>query len=268
MKLRILLIALVGSLFMILGCEASEKDIDTTENLVLIGSGEDNGITVDLYSDEELKVGLNKLYFELTDASDKQVTDAHITQKPIMHMESMNHSCPVAGPGMMPTSDGLFESEVVFIMASGMMGSWDDTVFVENQNVSTSHTVVFENLTVLETDMKKNLVFEDADSTQVIYIVTLNGLDEPKVGLNDLILTAHKKQSMMSYPEVADLSISIDPQMPDMGHGSEGNINPAYSENGKYEGKVAFSMTGYWTIDFTFSRGSEELGTIQYAVNF
>jgi len=183
-------------------------------------------------------------------------------------METMNHSCPIAGQGSSSTSDGLFESEVVFIMASGMMGTWDDTVFVENQETNTSHQVVFESLAVLETDMKKNLVFMDADSNDVIYIVTLNGLEEPKVGLNDLIITVHKKQTMMSFPEVADLSVSINPQMPDMGHGSEGNVDPVYSENGKYEGSVAFSMTGYWTIDFTFSQGSEELGTVQYAVNF
>ena len=268
MKLRILLIALVGSLFMILGFEDSEKDIDATEDLVLIGSAIDNGLTVYLYSDEELKVGLNKLYFELTDASEDQVTDAQITQKPIMHMETMNHSCPVAGPEGTSNSDGLFESEVVFIMASGMMGTWDDTVFVENQDANTSHIVVFENLTVQETDMKKNLVFVDADSNQVIYIVTLNGLEDPKVGLNDLVLTIHKKQTMMSFPEVANLTVSINPQMPDMGHGSEGNVDPVYTENGKYEGGVAFSMTGYWTIDFTISQGAEELGTVQYAVNF
>lgn len=268
MKLRILLIALAGSLFLILGCEESEKDTDATEDLVLIGSAVDNGLTIDLYSEEALKVGLNKLYFELTDASDGQVTDAQITQKPIMYMETMKHSCPVAGPESTPNAEGLFESEVVFIMASGMIGTWDDTVYVENQNANTSHTIVFENLSVEETDMKKNLVFEDADSNQVIYIVTLNGLDEPSVGLNDLVLTVHKKQTMMSFPEVSDLTVTIDPQMPDMGHGSEGNVDPVYSENGKYEGGVAFSMTGYWTIDFAFSRGSAELGTIQYAVNF
>ena len=267
MKLHILLFALLGLL--IQGCEESNNDSDPTEELVLIGSALENGLSIDLYADHNLKVGLNKLYFDLTDiASEEQVTEAQITQKPIMHMETVNHSCPVAGPGDTPNSDGLFESEVVFIMASGMMGTWDDTVFVENQETNTSHQLVFENLTVAETDMKKNLVFDDADSTQIIYIITLNGLEEPKVGLNDLILTVHKKQTMMSFPEVSDIAISIDPQMPDMGHGSEGNVNPAYSENGKYAGKVAFSMTGYWTIDFTFSRGSEELGTVQYAVNF
>lgn len=268
MKLHVLLFALVGSLFMILGCEDSEKDIDVTEDMVLIGSAIDNGLTVDLYADEALKVGLNKLYFNLTNASDEQVSEAQITQKPIMHMETMNHSCPVAGPGNTSNTDGLFESEVVFIMASGMMGTWDDTVSIENQESNTSHTVVFENLSVTETNMKKNLVFTDADTNEVIYIVTLNGLDDPEVGLNELILTVHKKQSMMSFPEVSSLTITINPQMPDMGHGSEGNIQPVYSENGKYEGSVAFSMTGYWTIDFTIYQGNEELGTVQYAVNF
>ena len=267
MKLRILLLALLGTMFIIQGCEDEKNDTNPTDDLVLIGSVEDGGLTVDMYAEQDLKVGLNQIYFELTDAASEQVTDAQVMQKPVMHMETMNHSCPVAGPDS-PNSDGLFQSEVVFIMASGMMGSWDDTVFVENMESNTTHTMVFEDLTINETNMKKNLVFTDSDSNQVIYIVTLNGLDDPEVGSNELTLTVHRKHNMMSFPEVTDLTIAIDPQMPDMGHGSEGNVHPVYTENGKYEGSVAFSMTGYWTVDFTISMEGQELGTIQYEVNF
>ena len=116
--------------------------------------------------------------------------------------------------------------------------------------------------------MKKNLVFLDGDSNQVIYIVTLNGLEDPEVGVNEIVVTVHKKQSMMSFPEVSGLSMTLDPQMPDMGHGSIGNIDPVYTSAGKYEGVVAFNMTGYWTLDIDVSLDGTDLGTVQYEFNF
>ena len=263
---------MIGLLLLITSCEEKTDDIeniDPTENLILVGSNSDNGLAVNMYTDDSLQVGLNRLYFQLTDESTGDaVTEAHITHKPIMNMATMNHSCPIANPDMEANTDGLFESELVFVMASGMMGTWDDTVSIHNEAANTMHKVVFENLPVLETNMKKNLVAYDADSVQVIYIVTLNRLGNPEVGSNEFTLTVHKKASMMSFPEVVDMAISVNPQMPDMGHGSDGNVNPVYSENGKYEGTVVFSMTGYWTIDFAFSQNDESLGTVQYEVNF
>lgn len=266
MKLRQLLIALLGSMLLILGCEDDNTDDAVTDDLILIGTGEDKGLTLDFYAQQDLKVGLNKLYFELKNASESLVSEATITQKPIMYMESMRHSCPVTGPDAQANEDGLFTSEVVFIMASGMMGQWDDTVRVTNEDQV--HTFVFESLEVRETNMKKNLVFEDVDSNRVIYIVTLNGLEDPEVGVNDITVTVHQKVSMMSFPEVPGLSITLDPQMPDMGHGSNGNIDPVYTASGKYEGAVAFSMTGYWTLDIGFELDGVDLGSIQYEFNF
>ncbi len=267
MKLQILLLVLLGSLFLTQGCEKNDDEVNeiiTTENMILVGTEQDNGLSVEMYVEEELKVGLNKIYFKLDD----NVTEAQITHKPMMYMTGMKHSCPYSNPGSTPNEDGLFESEVVFIMASGEMGSWDDTVSVQNMDANSTHTVVFDDLSVSETNMKKNLVSLDADSNQVIYIVTLNGLENPEVGTNEFTITVHKKASMMSFPEVADISLTVEPRMPDMGHGSDGNINPVYTENGKYEGSVVFSMTGYWTIDFDFVMGGEDMGTIQYEVNF
>ncbi|MCF6237296.1 MAG: FixH family protein [Candidatus Marinimicrobia bacterium] len=265
MKLRIFLAVLVGSFMVITSCADTNNDEDQTENLVLVGSRSDNGLTVKMFTDDSLIVGLNKLYIRLIDeSSGEMVTEAHITHVPIMRMATMQHSCPVTNAGVQANDDDLFESELVFSMASGMLGTWDDTVSVNNELAGTMHKVVFENLSVMETDMKKDLVTYAADSNQVFYVITLNGLSDPQVGSNDFTLTVHQKTSMMSFPEAADMVITVDPQMPSMGHGSDGNIDPEYTENGKYEGIVTFSMTGYWTVDFSFAQNGEELGTVQY----
>ncbi|NQV36711.1 MAG: FixH family protein [Candidatus Marinimicrobia bacterium] len=270
MKTSTFLSLLTLAIFFLASCEdTNTTENNPTEKLISIGSESNDGLTVDLFSDDSLIVGLNTLYFQLTDdATGTTITEAHIAQKPRMYMDSIKHSCPYTDPSMIANNDDLFVGEAVFIMASRMMGAWDDTLSVHNEDTNTMHQVVFSGLSVSETNMKKNLVFFDADSNQVIYIVTLNGLSSPEVGSNDFTLTVHKKQSMMSFPEVADLGITITPQMPDMGHGSTGNVDPVYVQNGKYDGTVVFNMTGYWIIDITFSEEGEHLGSVQYDINF
>ena len=261
------------ALFLFTGCEDNkENEIDATDDLVLIGTVSDNGLQVQLFSNETFFVGINEVYYRLTaEAGNTIITSAEITQSPVMFMADMNHSCPYTNPGTSANDDNLFECEIVFIMGSGTTDTvdiWNNTVSIHNISANTDHQVVFSNLTVLETYMKKKLTYTDVDSNQVIYLVTLSGLTEPQVGVNDFILTVNQKETMMSFPPVNDLLITINPQMPDMGHGSSGNVDPVFSENGKYEGKVAFNMTGYWTVDFSFSRDGVELGTIQYEFDF
>ncbi len=264
------MLPLAAVIFLFAGCEdTKETKTDPTDDLVYIGTQSDNGLTVSLYSDDALRVGLNTLYFQLTDdTGGTEIIAARIQQKPMMYMEDMKHSCPVTNPEIAADDNGLFTGEIIFIMASGMMGTWDDTITINNEHSGTRHTVVFSDLTVTETGMKKDLVFVADDSTRITYLVTLNGLETPTVGANDIILTVHRKASMMLFPEVADLAITVNPQMPDMGHGSTENIDPSYMANGKYMGTVVFNMTGYWTIDFTFSQNGDSLGTVQYEINF
>ncbi len=260
------------TIFLILGCEDEKDDtIDITEELILIGTASDNGLQVEMFAEETFFVGINEVYYRLTDEADNSiVSNAVITQSPVMHMATMNHSCPYTNPENSADENNLFTGEIVFIMGSGTtdtVDTWDNTVSVQNVSAGTDHQVVFTNLTVIETYMKKKLTYTAADSSQVIYLITLNGLAEPLVGVNDIVLTVNKKASMMSFPPVDDFTVTINPQMPDMGHGSSGNVDPVFTENGKYAGKVAFNMTGYWTIDITLSQSGDELGTVVYEID-
>ncbi len=271
MRHIIILFGILSILFS--GCEdTKDTETDATDELILIGTVSDNGLQVELFSNEALFVGINEVFYRLTDeASNTVITSAEIIQSPVMHMATMNHSCPFTNPGTSADADDLFKGEIVFIMGSGTTDTvdiWNNTVSIHNISATTDHQVVFSNLTVIETYMKKKLTYTDIDSSLVIYLVTLNGLAEPLVGINDFVLSVNHKVSMMSFPPVNDLTITVDPQMPDMGHGSSGNVDPVFTENGKYEGKIAFNMTGFWTVDFVFSRDGVELDTIQYEFDF
>ena len=58
---------------------------------------------------------------------------------------------------------------------------------------------------------------------------------------------------MMDYPAVDGMNIMFEPTMPSMGHGSPNNVNPVFTTKGHYKGKVNFTMTGDWRLDFTIS---------------
>jgi hypothetical protein len=88
------------------------------------------------------------------------------------------------------------------------------------------------------------------------YIVTLVPLAAWTVGMNDLEIMIHKKETMMSFPEENDFSIVLDPEMISMGHGSASNISPTSIGNGHYKGKVNLTMTGDWRLHLELSKNS------------
>ncbi len=260
--------AIFVTVFTLLACGTQEDPPvqSAPDGPLVVATQSDSGLMVELLADKPLKVGLNQVYYRLADASGELVSSAHITQGPLMQMEMMSHAAPYTDPAMTADEDNLFASEIVFTMAGGMMGSWSLGVDVHDVEADSDHSVTFEDLEILETDMKKNLVVGEGDS-ETIYIITLNLLTDPVVGENDFILTVHQKETMMSFPAAEDFGIEIETLMPDMGHGSAGNVAPVYDASGRYSGTVVFSMTGLWTVDFNFQLDSSNVGTVSYDFN-
>ena len=62
-----------------------------------------------------------------------------------------------------------------------------------------------------------------------------------------------------------DCAITVTPDMPSMGHGSTHNVDPVHVANGRYEGRVNFTMPGLWRDVFAFSRDGVPLGTVEYS---
>ena len=102
------------------------------------------------------------------------------------------------------------------------------------------------------------------DSTK--YLVTMVKMDKPKVGMNGCEFLIHKRQSMMMFPPVTDLSLEMTPDMPSMGHGSPNNVNPTHVSNGHYKGTVNFTMTGEWRITLVLKKSGVTIGTPAFLV--
>ncbi len=237
----------------LIGCKEKIKSVDPTENLISIASGVSNGFLIEVFSDDSLIAGYNKLYVRVkNNATEEVLSGFTITFSPMMDMGGMQHAAPVENPGG-SNADGLYEGAVVFIMP-GIAGTWTLTVHAEDAQGNVADIDL--NPEVRLPAEARLLSFEsDIDSGQ--YFVSLCAPLKPEVGLNDFELAIHKKENMMSFPPVDGLTIKIEPEMPSMGHGSPNNENPVSTGNGHYLGKVNFTMTGYWKVNLVIMQGQD-----------
>lgn len=202
--------------------------------------------TITLFADNaNLYTGSNNLYVTVADASGSMISNAVITYTPMMQMPSMSHSSPAESPSF-DANLGMYQGLAVFTMAS-TAGTWTMNVDVDGEFVT------FD-MTVLESDTKMVGVYTGTDASS--YIISLLRPVDWSVGMNDIEIMIHKKESMMSFTPVNDFDIVMTPEMISMGHGSPNNISPVFVSNGHYKGSVNYTMTGDWRLHFELSQSS------------
>lgn len=257
----------------ITSCKKKEEDPITptttkknpTEGLTLLDEGYAIGAAakVQLYGIQSFLVGYNPIYVYLTDSiTGEVITDAHISFSPIMTMSgsSMMHDTPVENPAGEADSS-LFAGSITFVMASSA-GTWDVDVHIHNHDNGLSGEFSFEpevssgSMTTI-----KSFTVNDSSSIFVSYRQPMN----PVVGVNDFEIGIYKME-MMEFSAEETISVIVDPQMPDMGHGSDNNVNPTHQGEGIYSGKVNFTMTGDWEINLYLSENNEVLDTLYFEV--
>lgn len=233
----------------------TETPTDPFENLTLIGETEavGAGAIVKIYADEALFVGYNNIYVAVYDSANQntQITDGHVTFMPMMDMPSgMSHTCPFEDPShAVEEGTKAFKGAVTFVMPS-TAGTWTLNVHVHN-HTNMQNGVASLPITVVQPSEAKLISFtSDFDGAQ-LFVARITPTD-PEVGVNDIQLGIWKKESMMNWPAVDDIVINMEPEMPSMGHGSPNNVDPMSTGNGKYDGAVNFTMTGYWKINLDF----------------
>lgn len=240
-----------------------EAPVSTTnpfENLTLIGetSAVGSGAIVRIYADEDLFVGYNNIYVAVYDSANTttQITDAHISFMPMMDMGTMQHSCPIENPSLVVESGtNAFKGAAVFIMPS-TAGSWTFGVHVHN-HVNNQEGMASLPITVVAPTEARMISFvSDFDNTK-LFVARITPLN-PTVGINDIQFGIWKKETMMSFPNVDGYKMAMVPEMPSMGHGSPNNVDPVSVGNGKYDGKVNFTMTGYWKLNLDFSTATDD----------
>jgi hypothetical protein len=227
-----------------------------------VAEGSDQGLAVEMLAEAPLHVGLNRVYYRLTvEASGDPVHEAHIEQRPVMHMDMHSNGCPVTDPPATADAEGLFAGEVVFTMPSGE-GTWDQELTIHRPATGTTHGPVLADLAV-GPGLREALAVGEGPDERVL-LLTLTFAEAPHAGLNDFVLTVHEREGPFLFPPQTDLTMTVVPFMPAHGHGAAGSVDPIHTGHGQYEGAANFTMPGWWTLDFVI----EGLDTVQFEVTF
>jgi hypothetical protein len=240
----------------LISCSKSEVETDPAAGLTKIAEGFAAGAAtkVEVYSNAAAASGYQKFWFALYDSlSGKRVDEAQIKLMPMMDMGTMKHSAPYENPASFQAVNQLFEGAVFFIMSSAG-GSWTLSINIRN-NVTGKEGALTIPVTVAEPKAKRMLSFTSAIDNTSKYFIALVEPSRPKVGINDLEFVIGKRSTMMSFPADSSMSVTFEPEMPTMNHGSPNNVNPVHAGMGHYKGKVNFTMTGLWRLHLQLKSG-------------
>lgn len=265
MKLLTRSLLVVFSLAALSSCKKDEAAEPTPQppaatGLQLVQTATDGNYTVELYNKTgQLKVGYNPVSIRLKNGNGSAVSNATIGWLPMMTMDmggsTHQHSCPHAAFTPASSDATLFEGNVVFNMASSMMGSWELTFTYDAG--SGPHEVVMP-VTVMASDSEFHKEYTSTTGTDgVTYLLAMVEPSNPIGGTNDMVVGLYKRVSDTEFPAVDGYTIRVDPRMPGMGnHGAPGNVDLTQGADGFYHGMVGFSMTGYWKINLIIEDGT------------
>jgi hypothetical protein len=267
MKPSLRLVTLVA-LPLLASCGSSKSNTQSAPARVSVGQAMAGDMTVELFTDDQLETGLTPIYIKVAGADGSAVTDAQVTFFPLMSMSSgKQHSCPVIGAPTIDT-DGLYRTAAVFQMASTDMDKWSATVSV-NDSDADANVASFSTLNVSDSGRAQVFSYTDPNSSETVKMVSsLNFEAPPAVGLNPIVFTLHKMLDMMTFAPVDDVTVVLDPQMPSMGHGSPGSVNPTPTSLGRFQGQLSFSMAGTWETTVTVNQAGVTLGTPKFTTTF
>lgn len=251
---KIILSITLGALTLVACKKENTNDSTNTANpssfiLIETTTDSDNNVIRLFAETSALVSGHNNLYFDIKDATGNEVNSSTtVTIKPMMDMGTMNHSAPVIQPIYNPQS-GMHEAGVIFQMSS-MGGTWTIDLII-NGTTSTM------NITVNESSTKMVGVYTGTDSEQ--YIIAFKRPVNWEIGMNEFTVFLYKRETMMSYLPVTDMTMNLTPEMVSMQHGSPNNISPVHVSNGEYTGTVNYTMSGDWRLHFQLEKNAIEI---------
>lgn len=247
-------------------CTDENELIIEEEQLIELAFGENEGTEITLSAAAPLFVGYNTISVVLKNAANNSpITNAIVSVMPMMHLMDMSHSCPVINNTSSINENGQYTFDVVFVMPSGDMGSWEITFVIEHDGELIEIIVP---VTVIQPSETRLMSFVSMTDETTKYFVAYIDPKTPQVGENNLELAVYKKSSMMNWPAVEGITFELEPWMTTMEHSSSNNIAPFDVGDGYYSGKVNFTMTGDWEIRLTAKIGGEVIGTPIFNTTF
>ena len=250
------LMLLAFSFVLLHSCSSDDNDKIppvVRSSMKLVQSFNENNHVIEVYSTHKnFMVGYNPIEVMIKDASTNEYfSNIEVSDfMPMLHMPNMMHSCPKSE--MFDKKEGIASGFAVFIMPGNKEMPWKlSFTYKVNDN---TYKISDKEINVTNPD---RAMLAKGNKYFLAYIEPTN----PIVGINSITTKVYKMESMISFPEVKNYKILLDPRMPGMGNHSSPNNQPlTYDANtGLYNGKVNFSMTGYWKLNLQLQNEKGEV---------
>lgn len=234
--------------------EPIEKDL--FDNLKLVTTLNNTDENIEIYTPTgKFTQGYNEVYFQVKNALGEVISHEAKSWMPMMQMTMMSHSCPFSEITKVDDNPMVSMGFIIFNMASGEMGSWKMNI---KYTVDGVEKEVEGEITVQASARRVTQGFKGSDSIQ--YFIGLIEPSNPMEGSNIMKAGLYKMEADHTFSPVENFKVLIDPRMPSMGnHSSPNNENLMSQGKGIYNGKVNFSMTGYWKINLQVENASGEI---------
>ncbi len=220
---------------------------DETSGLTKIQELTDGTYVISLYTKAGTFItGYNEIFLQVKNKTTGELEkNASLSWHPVMHMMTKSHSCPYGSIQKVAGKSTLYKGFIIFQMAGNDSESWELSL---DGSVNGQTFQISENLSVTNSAKRKVQVFTGADNNR--YVLAMVNPSAPVMGVNTMTAYLYKMQDMDTFVPVNGYTVKIDPRMPSMGnHTSPNNKEMAYTgTSGFYQGKVNFTMTGYWKI--------------------
>ncbi len=255
---NLLLLLLINMLIVSCSDDDPNETIDETSGLTKIETIKNDSHTIELFNEMGvLTNGYNDIVLRIKENdSETYIENASITWKPMMHMTTMMHSCPKSMVSKIEFAKTLYTGYIVFQMPGNASEGWDLTI---NYTIDGIDYEAKGDIDVKMAADKISTVFMGTDDTR--YVLSIKNPYDLEVKLNEVEMTLHKMEDMMTFTVVEDYKIMLDPRMPSMGnHSSPNNVDLTFNASHKmYEGKLSLTMTGLWRLNLMLLNDSGEL---------
>ncbi|MCK0189812.1 hypothetical protein [Arenibacter sp. F20364] len=230
-------------------------------NFNLVANIEANGHSLELYSEGKtgFTTGYNEIFVRVKNNADNSYfANPDISWSPVMHMMSMNHSCPKSDLSITDDNNTVAKGYIIFQMPGNADEYWDVTL---TYGVNGEEFSLTETIEVTAPADGKQTVSSFMGTDDVRYVLAMVEPKDPEVAVNDMTAMLFKMESMMSFPLVENYTVTLDPRMPGMGnHSSPNNEDLTYDAATKsYKGKLSLTMTGYWKLNLKLLNGTGEV---------
>lgn len=201
---------------------------------------------IELYTvNGKLQTGYNAILLQIKNTDGTPVNNASLNWSPVMHMESMNHSCPASAINKKEGATATYAGYIVFQMAGNETEYWELTI---NYSINGANYSAKQKIQVNAAPMRVVESFMGSDNNR--YVVAMVEPATPRIAINTMKAVLYRMESMMSFVPVNGYKIKIDPRMPGMAnHSSPNNVDLTQSAGSIYDGKLSLTMTGYWKIN-------------------